>query len=141
MSGVADLPSTSGNPRGRPKRKPTALGKIANNVFHTSVRYRDDGRLKNATRRELSLRTLVKHALSGNVTAAGMLLKLRSRAQASEVGVQRIVVDNWLPDHQGQMGEQKSRQHMNEADLKSSGRQPSTRKKSSRPTCQQELDP
>jgi hypothetical protein len=46
-----------------------------------------------------------------------MLLKLRSWAQACEVEVQRIVVDNWLPDHPGQTGEHKSRQHMNEADL------------------------
>jgi hypothetical protein len=124
-------PGTSGNPRGRPKRKPSALGEIANDVFNTSIRYPDDGRLKKATRREVSLKTLVNHALSGNIAAAEMLLKLRSRAQAGEVGVQRIMVDNWLPDRPGQTGDQKSRKLMNEADLESSGQQeqPSTPKK------------
>jgi len=116
-------PGTSGNPRGRPKRKPMVLGEIANNVFNTTVGYRDDGQLKKATRHEVSLKALVKHALSGNVAAAEALLKLRSQPQAGDVGVQRIVVDNWLPDHPGQTGEQKSRQHMNEADLESSGGQ------------------
>jgi hypothetical protein len=114
-------PGTSGNPRGRPKRKPTALGEITNDVFNVSVRYGDDGRLKKATRHELSLKALVKHALSGNVSAAGMLLKLRSQAQAGAVGIQRVVVRNWLPDYPGQTGEQKWRQQINEADLDSSG--------------------
>jgi hypothetical protein len=74
-----------------------------------------------APRRELSIKTLVKKALSGSVSAAEMLLKLRSQAQAGAVGVQTIVVRNWLPDYPGQTGEQKSRQQINEADLDSSG--------------------
>jgi hypothetical protein len=116
-------PGTSGNPRGWPKRKVSALGEITDDVFKTPVEYRDDGRLKKATRHELSLKAMVKDALNGDIAATEMLLRLRSRAEAGEIGVQRIVVDNWLPDHPGQTGEQKSRRHMNEADLDSSGGQ------------------
>jgi hypothetical protein len=124
-------PGVSGNPRGRPKRKSNVLGEITHDVFNTTVEYRDHGRLKKATRHQLSLKALVKHALTGDVAAAEMLLKLRTQAQAGDISVQRIVVDNWLPDQPGQTGEEKSRQHMNEADLESSGGQgqPGTRQK------------
>jgi Family of unknown function (DUF5681) len=113
----------SGNPRGRPKRKSTLLGEITHDVFNTTIEYLDDGHPKKATRHQLSLKALVKHALTGNVAAAEMLLKLRTQAQAGDVSIQKIVVDNWLPDHPGQTGEEKSRQHVNEADLESSGGQ------------------
>jgi Family of unknown function (DUF5681) len=124
-------PGISGNPKGRPKCKATALGEITKNVFNTSVEYRDRGRLKKSTRRELTLKAFVKRALSGSVPAAEMLLKLRSGAQACDVGVRRIVVDNWLPDFPGQVGEEKSLQHRNEADLEPPGgrEQPGTHKK------------
>jgi hypothetical protein len=124
-------PGISGNPKGRPKRKSTALGEITRNVFNTSVEYRDRGRLKKSTRSELTLKAFVKRALSGSVPAAETLLKLRSELQAGDAGVLRIVVANWLPDHPGQTGEQKSLQHRNEADLEASGgrEQPVTRRK------------
>jgi Family of unknown function (DUF5681) len=114
-------PGISGNPKGRPKRRVTALGEITNDVFTAFVGYRDDGRLRKATRHELSVRALVKHALNGEISAAEMLLKLRSKAQAGDVSVQRIAVSNWLPDYPGQTGEQKSCQHRNEADLELPG--------------------
>jgi Family of unknown function (DUF5681) len=108
-------PGTSGNPKGRPK-KVTGLGQITSNVLNTSVEYREGGRWKKTPRRELTIKTFVKKALSGSVSAAEMLLKLRSQAQGGTVGTQRIVVRNWLPDYPGQTGEQKSRQQINEAD-------------------------
>jgi hypothetical protein len=113
-------PGTSGNPRGRPKRSSTMLGEIANDVVNALVEYRQDGRPKKATRHELTLKALVKRALGGSVSAAEMLLKLWTRAQTGGRRVQRIVIDNWLPDHPGQTVEQKSRRHMSEADLNSS---------------------
>jgi Family of unknown function (DUF5681) len=124
-------PGISGNPKGRPKRRATALGEITRSVFNTSVEYRDCGRLKKSTRSELTLKAFVKRALSGSVAAAETLLKLRSELQAGEAGVLRIVVNNWLPDYPGQTGEQKSSQHRNEADLEPSGGrdQPVTRRK------------
>jgi hypothetical protein len=114
-------PGTSGNRRGRPKRKATALAEIANEVLNTSVEYREGGRRKKATRHELTLMALVKQALGGSVAAAEMLLKIRARSQKDGGGVQIIELNNWLPDYPGQTGEEKSRQHMNEADLDSSG--------------------
>jgi hypothetical protein len=114
-------PGISGNPKGRPKRMATALGEITNEVFNTSVEYREGGRRKRAPRRELTIKALVKKALNGSVSAAEMLLKLRSQSRARDVGTQRIELTNWLPDHPGQTGEERSRQHMSEADLDSSG--------------------
>ena len=57
------------------------LGEITNDVLNASVEYREDGRLKKATRHELTLKALVKQALGGNVSAAEMLLKLWTSAQ------------------------------------------------------------
>jgi hypothetical protein len=116
-------PGLSGNPKGRPKRTVTTIGEITNDVFKTSVNYSGDGRPKKATRHELSLKTLVKHALTGDIGAAEMLLKLRLQTPTGEVGIRRIVVSNWLPDYPGQTGEQRSRQHLNEADYDSLGGQ------------------
>jgi Family of unknown function (DUF5681) len=44
----------SGNPRGRPKRRPTAAGEIINNVLNAVTEYREGGPNKkdNATRTE-----------------------------------------------------------------------------------------
>jgi hypothetical protein len=117
-------PGISGNPKGRPKRKATALGEITKEVFNTSVEYRDGGRRKKAQRRELTIKALVKKALNGSVSAAEMLLKLRSQSRAGDLGIQRIELTNWLPDHPGQTGEERSRQQMSEADLDSSERRP-----------------
>src|SRR5580692_6950645 len=83
-------PGTSGNPKGRPKRKPAALGDITKNVLNTSVDYREGDRRKKATRHELMLKGLVKRALGGSVAAADKLLKLRAHSQKRDVGVQRI---------------------------------------------------
>jgi hypothetical protein len=115
-------PGTSGNPNGRPKREAAALGDIANHVLNTSVEYKEGDRRKKATRHEVMLMGLVKRALSGSVAAAEKLLKLRAHSQNRDVGVQQIEVNNWLPDYPGQTREERSRQHMNDADFDSPGR-------------------
>jgi hypothetical protein len=58
--------------------------------------------------------------LKGNVKSAETLLKLRAHAQRyGDAGVQRILMSDWLPDHPGQTGEQKTREFAtkNEAEL------------------------
>jgi hypothetical protein len=114
-------PGVSGNPKGRPKRKPIALGEIASNVLGTSVEYRENGRNRKATRRELTIKAFVEKALKGNLSAAEMLLTLRSRSPVVDV-IQTIELDNWLPDYPGQTGAERSRQHANDADLQASPR-------------------
>jgi Family of unknown function (DUF5681) len=113
-------PGTSGNPKGRPKRKAAALGDIANQVLNTSVEYGEGDRRKKATRHELMLKKLVNRALGGSVAAADKLLKLQANSRKRDVGVQRIELSNWLPDSPEQTAEERAHQHKNEADLNSS---------------------
>jgi hypothetical protein len=105
----------SSNPKGRPKRKPLAAGEIIDGVLNAPAQYREAGRIKTATRRELSLKTYVTRALNGDFKAAGALLKLRAYAQKyGDTGVHRIQIDDWLPDYPGQTAEQKTREFSNE---------------------------
>src|SRR5262249_11718550 len=102
-------PGVSGNPRGRPKRKASTIGEIINGVLSAPAEYLEGGRPKKATRQELAIRALRKDALSGDVGAAGMLLKVRAHAQSSGDIVGEIVhLHNWLPEYPGQTGEQKT---------------------------------
>jgi hypothetical protein len=101
----------SANPKGRPKRKPLAAGEIVNNVLNASAEYRERGQTKKATRRELTLRNYLRLALKGDVKAAETLLRLRSHAQRfGDAGNDRVEVTDWLPDHPGQTGAQKTRE-------------------------------
>jgi Family of unknown function (DUF5681) len=115
-------PGTSGNPKGRPKRKPAAaLGEIANCVLNTSVEYREGDRRKKATRHELMLKGLVKQALRGSIAAAERLFKLRTHSQSRDLGAQRIELRNWLPEYPGQTSADRLRQHTTDADFDSLG--------------------
>ena len=70
----------SGNPKGRPKRKPTPLAERIKSALNAPIEYRERGRTKVATYRELSLKMLVDCAISGDLDAAELALKiLRSR--------------------------------------------------------------
>jgi hypothetical protein len=101
----------TGNPKGRPKRKPFAAAETIDSVLNSTTEYRERGQTRVATRRELTIRTLVNRALKGDVKSAEALLKLRAHAQRHrDAGVQRIVSSDWLPDHLGQTGEQKTKQ-------------------------------
>src|SRR5271163_3810447 len=85
----------SGNPKGRPKRKPLAASEIIGNVLNGTAEYRERGRTKMATRLELTLRAWLNRAMKGEAKAAEMLLKLRAHAQKfGDVGVQRIRMDD-----------------------------------------------
>jgi hypothetical protein len=104
-------PGNNANPKGRPKRKPVAIADIIDNVLNGLAEYRERGRTKKARRRELTIKTHVRLALSGNLKSIETILMLRAHAQtSSDTGVQRFEVTDWLPDYPGQTGEQKTRE-------------------------------
>jgi hypothetical protein len=110
----------SGNPRGRPKRKAGTIGEVINDVLSSPAEYFEGGRPRRTTRQELAVRALTKDALSGDVRAAEMLLKLRAHAQSSgNVGNEIVHLHNWLPDHPEQTAEQKTGEQMKHADADS----------------------
>jgi hypothetical protein len=63
-------PRTSGNLKGRPVRDPSLLGEIVNSVLEAPVQYRENGRTRTASRREVTLKLLVQRAIKGDVGAA-----------------------------------------------------------------------
>jgi Family of unknown function (DUF5681) len=104
-------PGNNANPRGRPKRKPAEIAEIIDNVSDGKAEYRERGRTKKATRRELTIRSHVRRALDGNLRSMEAILTLRAHAQASsDGGVQRLEIADWLPDYPGQTAEQKTRE-------------------------------
>jgi hypothetical protein len=110
-------PGVSGNPQGRPKRKASTIGEAINDVLSGPAEYLEGGRPRRTTRQELVIRALVKDALSGDVRAAEMVLKLRAHALSSgDVGSEIVHLHNWLPDHPGQTAEQKTDEQMKHAD-------------------------
>ena len=99
----------SGNPKGRPKREPTALGEIVRNALNSPVRYLEKGRAKTTTLRELTLKLLIERAAKGELAAAEHVLKVRAQAKRDgEVGIETLRIVDWLPDQDGQTGEQKT---------------------------------
>jgi hypothetical protein len=50
-----------------------------------------------------------------------MLVKLYARAQKrGDVGIERIQLQNWLPDYPGQTGDQKTREYAKQSDAEPS---------------------
>ena len=105
----------SGNRKGRPKREALVLGDIISKVQNTLTAYREGGRTKRASRLELALKKLVNSALEGDARSAEKLFKLLAKASKnSDAGSQKIIVEDWIPDFEGQTGEQKTRAHARE---------------------------
>ena len=99
----------SGNPKGRPKRGPAPFAERIKAVLNTPIEYRQHGRTKVATYRELSLKMLVDSAMSGDLGAAEVVLKIVDRAERyGDPGVDSILVENWMADHPGQTADQKT---------------------------------
>ena len=99
----------SGNPKGRPKRKPTPLAERIKTVLNAPIEYRERGRTKVATYRELSLKMLVDRAISGDLDAAELALKILARAERyGDPGIDPILVENWIADYPGQTANQKT---------------------------------
>jgi hypothetical protein len=103
-------PGKSGNPNGRPKRDPSALGDIVNEVLDETVQYREKGRTHSATRREVALTVLVQRAISGDIGASEMVLRRRAHAlRRAGASSSQLLICDWLPDYPGQTAEQKAR--------------------------------
>jgi hypothetical protein len=99
----------SGNPKGRPKRRPTLLAERIKSVLNAPIEYRERGRTKVATYRELSLKMLVDKAIGGDLDAAELALKIMARAERyGDPGVDPILVENWTADYPGQTASQKT---------------------------------
>jgi Family of unknown function (DUF5681) len=100
----------SGNPKGWPKRKANSLASVINDVMSAQVVYRDGGREKCATRREVILELCVRRALADDMKAAAAVLALREHAEKQiDAQAQPVLIENWLSDVFGQTGEQKTR--------------------------------
>jgi hypothetical protein len=101
----------SGNPKGRPKRKPVVLAEVVGHVLSAPIEYREKGRVRTATRYELSLKMLVERAVKGSLAAADLILKVRAHAlRYGDAGVERLQISDWLPDYPGQTAEQKTQE-------------------------------
>jgi hypothetical protein len=112
----------SGNRKGRPKREALVLGDIISKVQNTLTAYREGGRTKRASRLELALKKLVNSALEGDARSAEELFKLRAKAsKSSDARSQKIIVEDWIPDFEGQTGEQKTRAHARENEIDPTG--------------------
>jgi hypothetical protein len=103
-------PGTSGNPKGRPKRKQMPAAEIVQKALDAPIKYREGGRTKVATWREVSLKTLVDRAVNGDLRAAEHILKIRAHAERyGDPGADQILVEGWLPDYPAQTAEAKTR--------------------------------
>ncbi len=102
-------PGVSGNPKGRPKRKSTSLAEGVRAVLDAPIKYRERGRTRIATYRELSLRMLVDRAVAGDLAAAELALRIRDRAERyGDPGADPILVENWIADYPSQTADQKT---------------------------------
>jgi len=101
-------PGTSGNPKGRPKRVRSPLNEILEDVLDAVVKYRENGKVRTATRREVSLKLLVRQAIKGDVGAADIVRRKRVDAlRQAGPGSTQLEVRDWLPDFPGETAEQK----------------------------------
>jgi hypothetical protein len=104
-------PGVSGNPKGRPPRKPLPAAEALDRVMNTTTEYREGGQIKTATRLEVIIKAAINRAIKGNMKAAELLLELRGHAQRwGDVGAHRLIVTDWMPAHRGQTAEQKTRE-------------------------------
>ena len=89
----------SGNPDGRPRRRPGEVGEVVAGTMEASEKYREGGRTRKATRWELAVKRHLKRALEGDLGAAEALLKLRLQAQKKRATSGSIVqFCDLLPD-------------------------------------------
>jgi len=121
----------SGNLKGRPpkSRKDQLVIDIISEFRNILTAYREGGRAKRASRLELLLKKLVNSALEGDARSAEVLFKLRAKAsKSSGAKSQKFIVEDWVPDFEGQTGEQKTRAHAreNEIDLTGLGEEASS---------------
>jgi len=110
----------SGNRKGRPpkSRKDQLVIDIISEFRNILTAYREGGRAKRASRLELLLKKLVNSALEGDARSAEVLFKLRAKAsKSSHARSQKFIVEDWIPDFEGQTGQQKTRAHARENEI------------------------
>jgi hypothetical protein len=104
-------PGVSGNPKGRPKRKPADVSEVIKDTLNAPIQIRNQGRTRTFTRTEVGLKKLVDNAVRGDLTAAATLLQVRTQASRyGDVGRETVEIRNWLEDYPGQTAEQKSKE-------------------------------
>ena len=92
-----------------PKRKPIPLAERIKTVLNSPIEYRERGRTKVATYRELSVKMLVDRAISGDLSAAELALKIVTRAERyGDPGVDPILIEDWIADYPDQTANQKT---------------------------------
>ena len=69
------------NPKGRGKRGELPLREILDSVLNATTSFRERGKLKKASRLELTIRRLAALAIKGDVSSAAALLELRAHAE------------------------------------------------------------
>jgi hypothetical protein len=107
----------SGNPKGRPRRKPFGLAEIIGGALNAPIEYRDKDRIRAISRHELILKMLIDRAVKGNLKYADLVLKIRAHGERfGEVGVSRLLVTDWLPDYFGQTADQKTQEFASTGD-------------------------
>jgi uncharacterized protein DUF5681 len=103
-------PGVSGNSAGRPPRQKTNdLDAMILDVLNAPVRHQVDGHDRTTPAWELNLNILIQRAVRGDIDAAMAVLAFRTRAERSKSGMQRIEVEDWLPDYPCQTAEEKTR--------------------------------
>ena len=86
------------NPRGRGKRGNLQIGEIMKRVMNATTEFRDRGKVKKASRLELSVRRLAASAAKGDIGSAAWLLKLRAHAEKyRDAGPTIITIVGGLP--------------------------------------------
>jgi hypothetical protein len=103
-------PGVSGYPQGRPKQQPSELNDEINGVLNSPVRHRESGHEKWTLGWQLNLKKLVLRAAQGDIDAAVGVLRYLKKAERTNSGKHRIVVEDWLSERPGQTGEQKTRE-------------------------------
>ena len=69
------------NPKGRGKRGDLPLREILDSVLNAKTSFRERGKLKKASRLDLTIRRLAALAIKGDVSSAALLLKMRAHAE------------------------------------------------------------
>src|SRR5580704_3540027 len=71
------------NPHGRGKRRDLTIAEILNKVLNARTDFRERGKLKKASRIELSIRRFAALATKGDVVSAAWLLKMRAHSRST----------------------------------------------------------
>src|ERR1700692_3725324 len=114
----------SGNLKGRPpkSRKDQLVIDVISEFRNILTAYREGGRAKRASRLGLMLKKLVNSAAEVDARRAEVLFKLSAKAsKSSGAKSQKFIVEDWVPDFEGQTGEQKTRAHARETEIDPTG--------------------